>query len=287
MLQSGLRDKLTLTLFAFAALCVPSARAQQRPLITEDVEIIRPGAVCIEFGFDFVQDKKFPLSGLEGDLSRLGVVAVGFGLAPNVEVELGGVIHNALSINRQYQPSAIPLKLKNPNSTSDVGDFFIATKIKIRNEGRRTPALGVRFGAELPNSNQERGIGLNQTNFFATLLATKNIGRLRVSGNLGLGILTAPVDLFTQNDVLLYGLSAAYRVNERVTLVGEINGRANTRRSVPRGTESNNEARFGARFRAGGLMWDFAGITGFAKQSPRSGLTFGVTYEGEVFTPAK
>ena len=46
------------------------------------------------------------------------------------------------------------------------------------------------------------------------------------------------------------GLSAAYHVNERVTLLGEVNGRANTRGSVPRGTESNSEVRFGARFRA-------------------------------------
>lgn len=285
MQPAVMRKTIALALFFLLAAC--SVHAQQRPLITEDVEVTKPGAIRFEFGFDFVQGKKFPLSGLEGDLSRIGVVSATFGLAPNVEVELGGVIHNALSINRQYQPSAIPLKLNSPNSTSDVGDFFIATKIKFRNEGRRTPSFGVRFGAELPNSNQERGIGINQTNFFATLLASKNLGRVRVTGNLGLGIQTAPVNLFTQNDVLLYGLSAVYRVNDRVSLLGEVNGRANTRRSVPLGTESNSEARFGARFRAAGLMWDFAGITGFAKQSPKSGVTFGVTYEGEVFTPIK
>lgn len=286
MSYSSLREKSALMLFALLVLVYP-VYAQQRPLITEDVEIINPGAVRIEFGFDFVQDKKFPVSGLQGDLSRLGVVSLTMGLAPNVEVEIGGVIHNALSINRQYQPSAIPLNLKNPNSTSDVGDFFIATKIKLRKEGRFMPALGNRFGVQLPNSNQARGIGINQINYFTTLLATKNIGRLRVSANIGLGIFTAPLNLFTQNDMLLYGLSAAYRVNDRVTLLGEINGRANTRKSVPRGTESDNEARFGARFRAAGLMWDFAGITGFAKQSPKSGVTFGVTYEGQLFTPVK
>jgi len=258
--------------------------AQQRPLITEDVEVVKPGSVRIEFGFDFAQRKRYPVSGLQGDLSRLGVVATTFGLAPNVEVEVGGVIHNSLAISRR-DVSTIPLDLKNINSTSDVGDFFLATKIKIRNETNRFPALGVRFGVQLPNSNQSRGLGLNQTNFFMTALASKNVGKLRVSGNIGLAILTAPTELFSQNDVMLYGLSAVYPLNERISLVGEINGRLNTRKRAPIGTESDGEARFGARIKASGLLWDVSGLTGFHKNSARSGLSFGLTYEGSLFTP--
>ncbi len=262
----------------------PVAFAQQRPLITEDVEVVKPGSVRIEFGFDFTQRKRYPVSGLQGDLSRLGVVSTTFGLAPNVEVEVGGVIHNSLAISRR-DVSAIPLDLKNLNSTSDVGDFFLATKIKVRNETNRFPSLGVRFGVSLPNSNQARGLGLNQTNFFMTALASKNIGKMRVSGNLGLAILTAPTELFTQNDVMLYGLSAVYPLNERISLVGEINGRLNTRKRAPLGTESDGEARFGARIKASGLIWDVSGLAGFHKNSARSGLSFGLTYEGALFTP--
>ena len=262
----------------------PFAWAQQRPLITEDVEVVKPGSVRIEFGFDFTQRKRYPVSGLQGDLSRLGVASVTFGLAPNVEVEVGGIIHNSLAISRR-DVSAIPLDLKNINSTSDVGDFFLATKIKVRNETNRFPALGVRFGVQLPNSNQARGLGLNQTNFFMTALASKNVGKLRVSGNLGLAILTAPTELFSQNDVMLYGLSAVYPLNERISLVGEINGRLNTRKRAPLGTESDGEARFGARIKASGLLWDVSGLTGFHRNSIRSGLSFGLTYEGQLFTP--
>ncbi len=262
--------------------------AQQRPLITEDVELVKPGSARFDFGFDFLQDKNYPLSGLNGDLTRLGVINLTFGLAPNVEFETGGVIHNFLSINRQYQPSQVPLQLSTgTNSTHDTGDFYLATKIKLRNESRRAPAVGFRFGAELPNSNQARGIGLNQTNFFATILAGKSYGRLRVYGNLGLGILTAPIDPFAQNDVLLYGLAATYRYNERLTLLGEVNGRYSTRKNAPIGTESDGAARLGARIRAAGLFWDFAGIRGLHRNSERSGLTFGVTYEGSFFQPIK
>ncbi|MGE0132637.1 MAG: hypothetical protein AB7U82_31545 [Blastocatellales bacterium] len=277
-----------LTLVSFPAL------AQQRPLITEDVEIVKPGSVRFEAGFDFLQDKNYPVSGLNGDLTKLGVVSLTFGLAPNVEVETGGVIRNFLSVNRQYRPSVVNLQLsQGANSTHDNGDFYLATKIKLRNETRRAPAVGFRFGAELPNSNQSRGIGLNQTNFFVTALAAKSFGRVRVTGNLGLGILSSPIDAsgnispFTQNDVTLYGLAASYRYNERVTLVGEINGRYSTRKNAPLGTESDGAARIGARIRAAGLMWDVAGVRGLYRNSERSGVTFGVSYEASLFQPAK
>lgn len=263
------------------------AQAQQRPLITEDIEIVKPGTVRVDFGFDFVQDKDFTVSGLNGDLTRIGVINITFGLAPNVEVESGGVLQNFLSINRRGA-SATPLKLtRDPVSTNDIGDFYLAAKIKLRNETRRMPALGFRFGAQMPNSNQERGIGNNQINFFATAIAGKQFGRLNVYGNLGLGIITAPVDLFTQNDVILYGLATTWKVNERLTLVGEINGRQNTRGTAPLGTESDGEARVGARLKAAGLLWDFAGITGLSRRSARSGVTFGVSYERDLFTPVK
>ncbi|MEO6724237.1 MAG: transporter [Blastocatellia bacterium] len=264
-------------------------QAQQRPLVTEDVEIVKPGSVRFEFGFDFLQDKNFPLSGLNGDLTRFGVVSLTFGLAPNVEVESGGVIQNFLSINRPYQSSAVPLRLSTAtNSTHDVGDFYIATKIKLRPETKRLPSIGFRFGAELPNSNQTRGIGVNQINFFATALAAKQLSnRFRVMGNLGLGILTAPATLFTQNDVLLYGLAASYQYNDRLTLVGEVNGRYNTRKTVPLGTESDGAARLGARIRASGLIWDVAGVKGFNRNSAQTGVSFGVSYEANLFQPVK
>ncbi|MGH9840902.1 MAG: hypothetical protein ACREEM_19175, partial [Blastocatellia bacterium] len=269
-------------------ICSLPALAQQRPLVTEDVETVKPGSVRFEFGFDFLQDKNYTLSGLNGDLSRLGVVNLTIGLAPNVEFESGGVIRNFLSINRQFRESAIPLQLSQAtNSTHDTGDFYLATKIKLRSESRRLPALGFRFGAELPNSNQARGIGLNQTNFFATVLAGKSVGRARVYGNLGLGILTAPLDRFTQNDVLLYGLAATWQFNDRLTLVGEVNGRYSTRKNPPLGTESDGAARFGARIRAAGLLWDVAGIRGLHRNSERSGVTFGVSYEASLFQPVK
>ncbi|HWS99966.1 MAG TPA: hypothetical protein VN256_06950 [Pyrinomonadaceae bacterium] len=273
-------------------LCAVCASAQQRPLLTEDVDIIPPGTLRIEAGIDFVQHAKFPLSGLTGDLTRVGVIGVNIGLSPNVEFQIDGVVQNVLSVNSVTVPSPIPLELASGNSTNDTGDFTLSTKIKLRNETRIGPSLGFRFGVQLPNSNEARGVGLNQINAYGTILIGKKFGRdgrVNTFGNLGLGILTAPLDRFTQNDVLLYGVAAIVRLNKSISLAGEINGRANTRSgSAPLGTEAQSEARLGMQIRGAGLRFDFAGIAGLTDFSPRSGVTFGVTYDTPtVFAPVR
>ena len=287
-------SKTARAICAVACLLVLSAAAsaQQRPLLTEDVDVLEPGSLRVEVGIDFMQDAKFPASGLTGDLTRVGVIGVHVGLSPNVEFSIEGVAQNFLSINTRGV-SAVPLAIPaGENSTNDTGDFRLATKIKLRNETRRGPSLGFKFGVELPNSNEARGIGVNQTNAFGMMLVGKKFGRdgrLNTFGNLGLGIYTAPTQLFTQNDMLLYGLGGIFRVNKTVNLAAEVNGRANTRGgTAPLGTESLGEFRLGLQVKAAGLRFDAAGIKGLTEFSPRSGVTFGVTYDTpSVFTPVK
>jgi len=269
-----------------------AARAQQRPLLTEDVDIIPPGSMRIEAGVDFMQRARYPVSGLSGELTRAGVIGINIGFAPNVEFQIEGVGQNFLSIN-SWGPSAIPLNIPiGANSTHDTGDFTLWAKFKLLNETRRWPSFGFRFGVQLPNSNQSTGIGLNQTNAFGQVLFGKKFGqngRVNTFANLGLGILSVPTQNFSQNDVITYGFAGIVRLDKTFSLVGEVNGRANTRPGTgPLGTESQGEARLGMQVRAAGLRFDLAGIKGLTKFSPRSGVTVGVTYDTpSIFTPAK
>ena len=268
------------------------ASAQQRPLITEDVDIIPPGTLRIEAGLDFMQSVKYPVSGINGDLTRVGVIGVNIGMGPNVEFQIEGVAQNVLSINSRG-PSAIPLNLApGTNSTNDTGDFTLWAKFKLRNETERGPSLGFRFGVGLPNSSQGTGIGLNQTNAYGQILLGKKFGqdgRFNTFGNLGIAILTAPTELFSQNDVFTYGAAGIFRINKQFSIAGEVNGRANTRPgNGPLGTESQSEARLGMQIRASGLRFDFAGTKGLTSFSPNSGFTVGVTYDSPaVFAPIK
>lgn len=271
-----------------------SLNAQQRPLLTDDVDIAPAGTINVSAGADFLQNAKFPLSGLKGDLTRIGDIRIRQGFAPNVEIQIEGTVQNFLAINSQ-SASAVPLNISG-NSTNDFDDLIISAKIKLRNETRNFPAIGMKFGYQLPNTDQAKGIGTNQINIFSKILFQKKFGKRKgqdplanVYGNIGLGILTAPIERFTQNDVVLYGVAGVFRLNYRINLVGEVNGRANTRKgNAPIGTESLSQFRIGTQIKASGLRFDTAAIIGLTKFSPRTGVTFGVTYQSpNIFAPAQ
>lgn len=278
---------LVLTLIGAAI----SSSGQQRPLITDDVDITPQGSLELSVGVDFLQNAKFPLSGLRGDETRVGDIRLRTGLAPNVEIQIEGTLQNFLAINSQG-PSAIPLRITG-NSTNDFDDFTVSAKIKLVNETKSLPAVGFKFGFQMPNTDQSRGIGTNQINIFSKILLQKKFGKkagraplANIYGNLGLGILTAPLASFTQNDVLLYGLAGNFRLNKRINLVSEINGRLNTRKGqAPLGTESIGQFRVGTQIRASGLRFDTAALFGLTRYSPRTGVVFGVTYQSPVFIP--
>jgi hypothetical protein len=278
---------ISASLFAFG---------QQRPLLTEDVDTTPAGSIEIAAGVDFLQNDKFPLSGLTGDLTRVGNIRLSIGVNSNIEIQYEGTLRNFLAINSATDPAPIPLNVTG-NSTSDFGDITVATKVRIRNETKNFPAIAFQSGFQIPNTDQAKGIGTNQINLFSKVIMQKTFGRgqnntaprVKVFGNLGIGIQNAPLEQFTQNDVLLYGLAGIYQVNERINLVTDVNGQVSTRRGdAPLGTESKGQFRVGTQIKASGLRFDTAAIFGLTKFSPRTGLTFGVTYQTpNIFTPAQ
>ena len=273
---------------------VSAAPAQQRPLLTDDVDITPAGSIELGVGVDFFQNAKFPLSGIKGDLTRVGDIRVRTGFASNVEFQIEGSLQNYVAINSR-STSAIPLNV-NGNSTNDNDDFTVSAKVKFRNESKLLPAVGFKFGFQMPNTDQAQGIGTNQINIFGKVLLQKTFGsvvgktpRFKAFGNLGIGIMSAPLERFSQNDVFLYGLAGIYRLSDRVNLLSEVNGRVNTRSgTAPLGTESIGQFRIGAQIKASGLRFDTAAAFGLTKFSPRTGIIVGVTYQSpNIFTPAK
>lgn len=277
-------------LFALGIGCV----AQQRPLLTDDIDITTPGSIEVGAGVDFFQDARFPLSGINGDLTRVGDIRIRTGLAGNVEMQIEGSLQNFVAINSRGV-SAIPLNVTG-NSTNDFDDFAVSAKIKLLAESARLPAVGLKFGYQMPNTKQGRGIGTNQINIFTKFIVQKKFGsffnktpRMNIYGNIGLGIMTAPNEAFTQNDLLLYGLAGIYRVNGHINIASEINGRMSTRRgAAPLGTESVGQFRLGTQIYASGLRFDVAAAFGLTQFSPRTGVIFGVTYlSPSIFPIAK
>jgi len=274
-----------LSVLSFLCLVLsPCAFAQERPLRTPDASIVPAGTLKAQVGFDFLQDVDFPLSGLGGDLTSAGVLSLRLGVGKIVEVQLEGTVRHFLDVQRRSGGFVTPV-LTGPNSTSDTGDFSLFTKIRILGETPKRPALAMRLGFQMPNSNQARGLGANATNVFVEMILQKHFGKLLVYGSAGVAILQAPAALFTQNDVLTYGVAFRYPLHRRVNLLGEVNGRHSTRDISPNllGTEDTSYARFGFQIFAGGFQWDLAGIAGLTRRDARTGFTFGISKDVRLF----
>ena len=279
----AMRKALLVLTFLF-----PASRytaAQDRPFKTTDVQTVPAGDVRAEIGFDFLQDVGFPLSGLRGDETSVGVLNLRMGVSKIAEVEVEGALQNFLDVKSQGVSFVPNLKLTGVNTTHDTGDFALSTKIRFFQPSGKRPGLAFRFGFIMPNSNQARGIGTNTTNVFALIALEEQIRKLKLMGDFGLEILQAPNALFTQNDVLMYGAGFSYPVHKRVNVVGEVSGlyADRTINNALIGTQSDGQARFGLQINAGGFSWDVAGIRGLNKYDPRSGFTFGVTKEFHLF----
>ncbi|MEO7276290.1 MAG: hypothetical protein ABIX28_03790, partial [Vicinamibacterales bacterium] len=165
------------------------------------------------------------------------------------------------------------------DQTSDVEDITIATKIRIAAEKAGRPALGIRFATRLPNASNESGLGLDTTDFHAAFLIGKTVQSVRMVGNAGFAILGEPLNGNSQNDVFTYGLSFARAVRDGVEIVGEINGRLDTRDGEPpAGTENHGAFRVGARATRGTVRVDGAIILGMTARDPSVGVMGGLTW---------
>lgn len=278
--------KRLLVLSAFClAVCLAAvpARAQSFPLRTPDANIVPTGVLRAQGGFEFLQSIDYPLSGLSGDLTSMGDLNLRLGVGQRVEVQLQGTVRNFLQVHSQVPAPVTPV-LTGANSTNDVGDFSLWTKLLVFRE-HRMPAVAFRFGFLMPNTNQARGIGNNATNVYASVILQKHVHRLKVFGDAGLGILQSPNAKYSQNDELLYGGAMEYPLNHRLSLVGEVNGRYSSRTLTPAlyGTESRAEGRMGLVISGGGFQWDVAAILGVYPNDPSTGFTFGVSRDLRLF----
>lgn len=259
------------------------ARAQQRPLVTQDPETIGAGRILVEGGLDYGRDILFPVSGLKGNLLRAPLLGVMVGISSIAEVEITGGLHNSLGITDRLPAPLSSMLDVTGDTTSDVEDIVFATKIRVLSETASRPAFGLRFATRLPNAGNESGLGTDTTDFFASALAGKTVRSIRVVGNVGVGILADPTRGDRQNDVLTYGLSLARAMTNEVELVGELNGRVSTRTEAPPGTESRAIAKFGARYTRGPARFDAGALVGMTERDPSVGFTVGVTYIFNAF----
>jgi hypothetical protein len=283
----GFKARMLRAAAAAAVVCTVSvspAFAQQRPLVTEDPETVGAGQVLVETGFDYSRDAVFPVSGLEGHFLRAPLVGVSIGISSIAELQFDGGLYNRLTITRRFPAPLDGVLTANGDRTSSIEDLVVGTKVRLMSEGASRPGLAVRFATKLPNASNESGLGLDTTDFFASLLLAKTVESVRVVANVGVGILGDPTRGDRQNDVLTYGVSFARAISQSAEVVGEITGRVNTRSGVPPpGTDTRGMLRFGSRYTVGPVRADTALLVGLTTRDPGFGVTAGVTYVFNAF----
>jgi hypothetical protein len=258
--------------------------AQQRPLATEDPEPIGAGRILIEAGMTGAQNQQYPASGLKGNLMQLPTFGISFGISAMAEVQIDGGLWNRLSIEERADAPLSDQLTVTGDSTSDVEDLVVATKIRLLSERPSRPAVAMRLATRLPNAGNESGLGLDTMDFSADLLIAKTVQSIRIVGNVGLGILADPTVATQQNDVLNYGLSFARALTDAAEIVGEFGGRWSTRSGEPSpGTESRGRMLIGMRYTTGSFRVDGGVFAGLTSVDPTVGFTVGFTYVFNAF----
>jgi hypothetical protein len=281
------RSRRSVVTLVVCLLAAAPAAAQQRPLVTEDPEVVGAGMILIEGGLDYARDVLYPASGLQGNLLRVPTLGVSFGISSIAELQIDGGLYNRLAITRTgVGPAPLASMLTvTGDTTSDIEDAVIATKIRFISETPSHPAFALRFATKLPNASNESGIGLDTTDFHIQFLVGKTSKSIRIVGNAGLGILGDPTRGDNQNDVFDYGVSLARALKQGLEVVGEVNGRVSTRGGTPPpGTESRGIMRLGGRFTKGTVRVDAAILLGMTSRDPSFGFTTGATYVFKGFT---
>ena len=85
-------------------------------------------------------------------------------------------------------------------------------------------------------------------------------------------------------DVITYGVSLARALTQAAEIVGDVNGRYDTRGDEPdRPSTTRSAVRLGARYTIGGWRGDAAVIVGLTTPDPSIGFAAGFTYVFSAF----
>ncbi len=274
MRRAGLRcwTRVLPGLFGPAALLLatpwPAAAQLRRDPSVQPIAEARAGDLLIGLGASYGARQSFPLSGLTGDLLSLGRITFAYAPAEALVIELRGDLQNVLHISGR---DSSHVDLQDGVADGTTNDFGVG--------GDSGLSGGIRVEVKLPNSNETKGIGTNTTDVRLSVLGSYGAGDLRLTGDLGIAILEAPLENFEQNDVVVYSAELLYRPRGGSWRLGlGIDGRAATRDRVLVGTEDLGEVRGIAEYGSGAWVLDLEGAVGYAGTSPDWAVRGGVSF---------
>jgi len=209
-----LRIVLAFSLFALIAVLAFASLASAQdvqPLLDGGVETLPVNGFEVYVGEEYLHGFRSIRTHEPGDLWKHGQIALRWGVSDRVELEADG------SAQKRF-------KADSGRVDSGVGDFSIWGKFLVWKGAEPGTAIGLRFGVKMPNTPTEKDFGTNQTDYYSEIIAGRALGKLKLWGQLGLGILDNPYRRQSQDDIYIYTLAFSYPVKEHWTVEGDARG---------------------------------------------------------------
>ena len=236
------------------------------------------GTAHAEFGVGRYYDQPFPLSGLEGTLSKLGMLRFGYSYDGNVELQFDGTLLDLLDVTSRHP--AFNSDIASTNAvTGDIGDFTLWTKFRLISEYRYFSTVSVRFGMQLPNASNESGLGIDEFDFYSSFLVEKHVHGIRFVLNAGLGILGDPARLSSQHDTFIYAVGSYVPMSGKSTMILEAAGRTGHEGI---GVYRLANAKAGDETHAFGLDWKLLGVLSFSRTDNSRGAELFMEYNFNI-----
>jgi hypothetical protein len=266
------RARRWLRLAVGAALLVPvQLWAQLRPLEPIEWAVFEPGnELAVRVGVGRYWDQRASLAGVDGRLTELADFSVVW-RTDRVALEAAGTVLRLFDDEEVFAAPVPGTSAPSGRRRHDSGDYRVAATLRL------TPALrpaivALRFGTRLPTTDNRIGLDRDQTDFFAVLGGRFRRAGFSASGEAGVGINGTREPNYEQSDVLVYALSAAYRIGSimpSVIFLGQVDGLSGR---IVRGNEDLAELRIGVQ--AGLRRWvRVSFISGLRDASPRAGVS--------------
>jgi hypothetical protein len=252
---------------AVALAPVSAAAAIAPPLRTIAAETTPPRCLTVRVGGGYVLGGRLLFR--EEDKNRMVYYA------PDLRVAAG--VSDNMELVMDYR--VLFLQEDGRDDTWGTGDLRITGVCGLFAEGEILPETAFTFGMKLPNADDEKNLGTDETDVFIGGAFSKRIGDLRILCNAGLGILGNPSTATTeQDDVLVYGVGFTYDICSWWHLACELDGIANSRFGNDR-----MQVRYGMAFDMDDISLDVSGGHGLDNGSPdyfgEAGVTFSIGWQ--------
>jgi hypothetical protein len=245
-------------------LCHPGVQAEfQFPLKSISPDTTPYGVQQIRIDIDYNQGERllFQREDKDREVYQMPSLDIGIGISPTVEL--------------LFSYPFLYLKQKDQRSNYGSGDLKITSVFRVMNQAKPFMESALKLAVKLPNADDLREFGTDETDFFVGGIFQKRIGKIKLLANADLAIIGNPISNETeQDDVLVYSLGTIFPLRNHISAGIEIHG-------VEFSRYGNDRCfiRGGIVYGSRSVLIDIGGAVGLTEESGAFQVGIGITFK--------